>query len=151
MATGACSKQNLMNIFRDNNTQAITAASMRIMVDCVYDNFLDIQNIIDNLNSYYADKALSAQKGAILNDKIEFVKIDIADIQDTKAEKEFVYTKAESDSLYYNRDYIDTNIYTIQEVYTKTDVDNLIYTLQSILEQIDERIDNIVAKNNLIE
>jgi len=151
MAIGACSKASLLNEFRDNNTQAITAASMRLMVNCVYDNFLDKENIIDDLNSYFSDKVLSAKQGAILNDKIEQMSLEIANLDSEKVDINNVYTKAVSDTRYYTQSYIDTEIYTKQDVYDKTQIDNAIFTIQQQIEQLNNRIDNIVQKNNLIE
>ena len=52
MATGSCKKGNLLTIFSDNTTQNITAADMRILINCIYDNFLDIVNVVDNLDTY---------------------------------------------------------------------------------------------------
>jgi hypothetical protein len=124
---------------------------MRIMVDCVYDNFVDIVNIVDNLNSYYPNKVLSAKQGAILNDRISIIEDGIVELDNKKANSTDVYTKVESDTRYYTQDYINMNYYTNQEMYNKAEVDDLIATLQNLFIQLDERIDNIVAKNNLEE
>jgi len=151
MATGACTKQNILATFADNNAQMITAADMRLLVNCVYDNFLDISNIIDNLDTYIVDKSLSANQGAILNDKIENNQQYIQDLNANKANLSEVYSRVDSDSRYYTRGYIDSGIYLKTETYNRQEIDNALFTIQQSFESLVDRIDNIVSKNNLIE
>jgi hypothetical protein len=151
MATGACEKSNLLNVFRDNNTQAITAASMRLMVDCVYENFIEVNKIIDNLQTYDSTLVLSANQGAILNDLIEVNEQLIQDLDANKVNTGDVYTKAESDNLYYNKSEIDANVYTKAEVYNKIEIDQMLDAIQNSINDLNARIDNIVIKNNLVE
>jgi hypothetical protein len=151
MAIGACNQQALLAVFADNSAQNITAADMRLLINCVYDNFLDVVNIIDNVDTYIVDKALSANQGAILNDKIETNSQNIQDLETEKADAIDVYTKIESDTNYYNRTYTDANFYKKPELYTRQEIDNALFTIQQSLESLSARIDNIVSKNNLIE
>jgi hypothetical protein len=146
-----CSKENLLNEFRDNNVQAITAESMRLFVSCVYDGFLGLDAVIDNVDTYTPNQALSANQGALLNDAIEENDVLIRDLDDTKAEKIDVYTKSEIDDTVYKKDYIDSTVYKKDEVYNKQEIEVLATTFQDAIVQINERIDNIVNLNNLIE
>jgi len=151
MATGACEKQNLLAVFADNDVQAITAADLRLLVNCIYDNFLDISFIIDNLETYEPKLALSANQGAILNDLIETNLQSINDLQSTKVDETNVYTKVESDSRYYTQTYIDSYIYTKQDVYNKQEISDKLNTLQDSINALNSRIDCIVQQNNLID
>ena len=151
MAAPGCDRQNLLNEFQDNETQQIQAASMRLLINCVYDSFVDYQYVIDNLQTYESKMALSARQGAVLNDKIEQQSQDIINLDSEKADLNLVYTKAESDTRYYSQNYINANYYTVNQVYDKTEVDNLVLTLETLISDIHARIDNLVIKNNLQE
>jgi hypothetical protein len=151
MPTAGCSKANLLNEFRDNNVQAITAESMRLFVNCVYDNFTPIESIVDNLSSYVSNQPLSANQGARLNDRVGVTENDINDLQSDKANKTDVYNKIESDNRYYTQTYVDDNLYTVNELYTRAEIDNAISTIQQAIMQLNDRIDNIVNLNDLIE
>ncbi len=151
MATGGCEKQNVLSLFPDNQAQEITPADLRQLVNCLYDNFLDIMYIIDNPDTYESKLALSANQGAILNDKIETNTQSILTLDSTKVDENMVYTKNESDSKYYNRTQIDNNIYTKNETYDRNYIDNQLYILQQSITTINQRIDDIVRLNNLIE
>ena len=151
MATGACTLQNLLGVFADNNAQQISAADMRLLINCIYGNFLDIMYIIDDLETYQSKQALSARAGAELNDKVEQNTQMILDLETSKVDESEVYTKAESDTRFYTQQYIDAEIYTKSETYNKTEIDNLILSIQTGFDQINARIDNIVQKNGLIE
>jgi len=151
MATGACEKQNLLAVFADNDVQSITAADMRLLVNCVYDNFLEIIDVIDNLETYEPKLSLSANQGAILNDKIENNTLFIYNLENDKANKVDVYTKVEADNLFYTQTYIDNNYYNAQELYNKTEINDKLNSIQNSINDLNDRIDNIVTKNNLIE
>ena len=151
MASGSCTKQNMLAVFADNSAQLISAADMRLLVNCVYDNFLDLAFVIDNLETYEPKQALSANQGAILNDSIEQGSILIQNLEADKADKNDVYLKSESDARYYSRDYIDSTFYDKTQVYTRDDVNDMVSQLQQNILALNDRIDNIVQKNNLIE
>jgi hypothetical protein len=151
MATGACERQQLLAIFADNNAQMISAADLRIFVNCVYDNFLEVTKVIDNVETYNPTDALSANQGALLNDKIEIHAQEIIELNSNKADKSEVYSKVESDNRYYTQDQIDFAFYKKNETYNQQEIDNLIYTLQQSIQALNDRIDNIVQKNNLVE
>jgi len=147
MATGGCEKQNVLSLFPDNNAQEITPADMRQLVECVYDNFLDLIYVIDNPDTYEPKMSLSANQGAILNDKIETNSQSIIDLDTTKVDENVVYTKSESDSRYYSQQQIQDNIYTKSETYDRNYIDNQIYMLQQSIISLNDRIDCI--SNNL--
>jgi len=149
--TGACEKNNLLTVFADNTTQNITPADMRLLVTCVYDNFVKVEEIVDNLDTYDPIKGLSANMGAELEDKLDDHESRITDIENEKADKNYVYTKSESDNRYYTQTQIDSGFYLKNEVYTKQEVDNAIFALQQSIQALSNRIDEIVSKNNLIE
>ena len=151
MPSAGCSRDYLLNIFRDNATQAITAESMRIYVNCVYDNFVLIEKIVDDLNIYDPLSPLSANQGALLNDRVEVLEDTVIDLNDDKADVTSVYTKTESDSRYYERTIIDNNFYNKTESYSKDEIDAALISIQNLIQQLDDRIDNIVYKNNLVE
>lgn len=151
MATGSCTLENLLGVFADNNAQQISAADMRLLINCIYGNFLDLMYVIDNLETYQSKQALSARAGAELNDKVEQNTQMIVELETSKVDESEVYTKAESDTKYYSQNYIDAEIYTKNETYNKSEIDNLIISIQTNFDQINARIDNIVYKNNLIE
>jgi hypothetical protein len=151
MATGACDKQQLLAIFADNNAQMITAADMRILVNCVYDNFLDVVEIIDNTDTYDSNKGLSANQGALLEDRIETQEQQIQDLDADKANKSETFTKTESDNRYYTQTQIDASVYKKTETYNRQEIDNSLHTLAQSIQALSDRIDNLVQKNNLIE
>jgi len=149
--TPGCDRSALLEEFKDNNTQEITAASMRLFVNCVYDNFIDLSKVIDNVITYDPKMTLSANQGAILNDKIEGLTVAVQDLDTNKAEKNDVYTKVESDDLFYTKTVIDSNYYLKTETYSALEVDQMFQSLQQSINALNDRIDNIVQKNNLIE
>jgi len=151
MATYGCDRQYLLSIFADNNTNNISAADMRIYVNCVYDNFLEIVNIIDNLDTYEGKKALSANQGAILNDKIENNTQNILDLNSNKIDKTDVYDKSESDSRYYTQSYINSNYYTISDTYNKAELDQALLNIQQAIVDLSNKLDCIIQRNNLID
>jgi hypothetical protein len=151
MATPGCDRANLLYEFRDNDTQNITAASMRLFVNCVYDNFQDKTDIIDNVQTYETQNTLSANQGAILNDKINSLDNLITDLDQTKADITDVYTKVEINNNFYTKNYIDNSFYTTSETYNKSEVDSLFASVEQSLIALNNRITNIVQKNNLIE
>jgi len=151
MPIGSCSKSNLLTVFADNVTNDISAADMRLLINCVYDNFLDVQNVIDDLDTYNRKQALSANSGAVLNDKIENNIIEIVNIQANKANKSETYSRSDSDSRYYTQSFIDSNYYKTNESYNKTQIDQALQSVQLSLDAISARIDGIVQANNLID
>ena len=151
MANPGCDKATLLTVFADNTTQNISPADMRQLINCVYDNFLDIANIIDNTDTYVADQALSANQGALLSDKLEDNEIRISDLEANKADLTSVYTKIQTNDLFYQKSFIDANFYTKNETYDITEIDNRLSALYQMIQDLDARIDNIVSKNNLIE
>ena len=151
MATPGCDRSNLLYEFRDNDTQNITAASMRLFVNCVYDNFVENINIIDNLITYDAYKPLSANQGALLNDSINTINTKLNELDANKANLSDVYTKIEIDNAFYNKTYIDNNFYKNNELYSRPEIDSLLASIEQSLIALDNRITNIVQKNNLIE
>jgi len=66
----ANSKQYILSLFPDNNNNEITAADVRIFVNAIFDEEIDIVDIIDNLFSTNGQVPLSANQGRILDDKI---------------------------------------------------------------------------------
>jgi hypothetical protein len=149
--TPGCDKNTLLYEFRDNNTQAITAASMRLLVNCLYDNFLTLDTIVDNLVTQDPYKSLSANQGVVLNEKFEYNSAKIQDLDVNKANITDVYDKNYIDRNYYNTQQIDANFYTKNEVYTKQEVDDILLSFEQRLIALDDRITNIVQKNNLVE
>jgi hypothetical protein len=149
--TPGCDRISLLEEFKDQNTQQITAASMRLFVNCVYDNFVDLSKVIDNCITYDPYLALSANQGAVLNDKLNTLSTRVQDNTDLKADKNDVYNKLEIDDLFYTKGVIDYNYYKKTEVYNKQEIDDLINTLQDSINQLNSRIDNIVQKNDLVE
>ena len=146
-----CTRELLLYEFRDNDTQAITADSMRLFVNCVYDNFLQLDSIVDNLITYDPQKSLSANQGAILNEKIEDLNQITQELDTNKANTIDVYNKSEIDSNFYNNTWIDANVYTKNKVYNKSEISHLLSVINHRLVALDNRITNIVQKNNLIE
>jgi hypothetical protein len=149
--TPGCDRDTLLYEFRDNNTQAINASSMRLFVNCVYDNFLDLTKIVDNSTTYDPLSALSANQGAILSDKLNSLENSIINLQNLKADKSDVYSKIETDSFFYSKTECDENFYYKNEVYNKQDIDSILSSIEQRLIALDNRITNIVNKNNLEE
>jgi hypothetical protein len=112
---------------------------------------MEMNYIVDNLDTYMSNRVLSAKQGALLNDKIEVNQQDIADLKADKIDANLVYSKAEADGRYYTQSYIDGSIYTKTDVYTKQEVDNMMYSLESAIQQLAYRLDKIVELNNLID
>lgn len=73
----ANSKQYILSLFPDNSNNEISAADMRIFVNSIFDEEIDIVDIIDNLSSTDQQKPLSANQGRILDDKITTVSSSI--------------------------------------------------------------------------
>ena len=151
MPVAGCSKEYILNLFRDNDVQAITAESMRVYVNCVYDNFIAIDSIVDDLNIYDRQSPLSANQGALLNDRVQTLESNVQDLESNKADATSVYTKTESDTRYYEKTIIDSNFYDKTETYSKNEIDAALISIQNLIQQLDDRIDNIVYKNNLVE
>jgi len=151
MGYGACTQSNLLTVFSDNTTQNISPADMRLLVNCLYGGFLEISELIDNLDTYDATKGLTANQGALIGDKIDIMYSDISDLQNNKADANLVYTKGESDTRYYTQDQINSGFYLKNELYTRQEIDNAIFAIQQDLIALSARIDNIVSKNNLEE
>jgi len=151
MATGSCEQSNLLTVFADNTTQNISPADMRLLVNCIYGAFLEISEVIDNLDTYDPLKALSAKAGAELADKVESNELRITNLENTKIDADDVYNKSESDNRYYTQTQIDSGFYTKQETYTRQEMDNALFILQQGIQDLSARIDNIVSKNNLQE
>jgi hypothetical protein len=141
MATPPCDKNGLLTVFADNTTQNITPADLRLFVTCIYDNFLDISNIIDNNDTYAPDMALSANMGAQLEDKVNDNNDNISTLERDKADANIVYTKAESDSRYYTQTQIDSNVALKSEIYTKQEIDNAMAAIEQSILVLSARID----------
>lgn len=140
MATGGCEKDYLLTLFADNTTQNISPADMRQLIECIYMNFLDIVDIMDNLETYDPQKALSANMGAVLGDKIDTNYNQIQILDSTKADQSSVYTKNEIDTNFYNKTYIDANYYTKNQTYTQTEIDDALAQIQYSLQDLDARV-----------
>ena len=140
MAIGACEKNNILALFPDNTTQEIQPADLRQLVNCVYDNFLDLSDIVDNVQTSTINQALSANMGVYLSNKIDQNSQSIYDLDQNKVEKGDVYTKQESDNLYYQQSYIDVNYYDKGEVYNKLEIDQALQSIQQALLDLDARV-----------
>ena len=71
------SRNILLDTFRDNNAQLITAADMRELINAIYDEKVSIEDVIDNLLSIEADLPLSANQGRILKVLIDSLQISL--------------------------------------------------------------------------
>lgn len=71
------SRSILLDTFRDNNAQLITAADMRELINSVYDEKIAVEDIVDNLASDDGTKVLSAYQGKILNSMITLMQVSI--------------------------------------------------------------------------
>jgi hypothetical protein len=148
------SKEILLQLFRDNNTKYITAASIRKFVEAVYSEMLLTKNVIDSVDTYESDKVASLNQTSKLQDAIETLKTEIQEIQDNFSIKHSVYTKDETDLFFYNKQQINSEIYKKSETFSRNETANLYYDKTAIDQKFDEiqrRIDNIIAKNNLSE
>jgi len=68
----ATSKDRLLDLFADNNTQEIEAKDLREFVNAIYDeSVIKGENVIDNLNSAVIELPLSANQGRMLNNTKE--------------------------------------------------------------------------------
>lgn len=73
----ADSQSILLDTFRDNNAQLITAADLREFVNAAYAELIKVEKIIDNLNSDDKAAVLSAYQGKILNSTITLLQVTI--------------------------------------------------------------------------
>jgi len=150
MTTG-CTREYLLKEFADNDTQNITAASMRLFVNCVYDNVIDRSLIVDNLVTSNPYVPLSANMGVVLDKKIESNSSQIQDLDSKKIDETDVYNKTYIELNFYDKSYIDYNFYKKSDQYSKQEIDALFNYINQELKSIQNRIDNIVIKNNLEE
>lgn len=71
------SRTVLLDTFRDNNAQLITAADMREYINAVYDEKVSTEIVIDNLMSIVSSEVLSANQGRILKVLIDSLQITV--------------------------------------------------------------------------
>lgn len=69
------SRDILLDTFRDNNAQLITAADMRELINALYDEKVSIEDVIDNLLSIETGMPLSANQGRVLKVLIDALQI----------------------------------------------------------------------------
>ena len=150
MTTG-CQRELLLAEFADNDSQAITAASMRMFVNCIYDNAIDRSLIQDNLVTADPYVPLSANQGVVIRNNLIQIQNTLDDLNTLKADKDTVYTKEEINNGFYNKNEIQDNYYSKVEVYTKQEIDSLLSHLEQMIIDVNKRIDNIVDKNDLVE
>ena len=62
----ADSRLILLDTFRDNNAQLITAADMRELINAVYGEKVSLEDVIDNLLSISTTQTLSSNQGRVL-------------------------------------------------------------------------------------
>ena len=62
----ATSQDILLDTFRDNSAQLITAADMRELINAVYGEKVNVEDVIDNLLSTSLTQPLSAEQGRVL-------------------------------------------------------------------------------------
>ena len=73
------SRDILLDTFRDNNAQLITANDMREFINAIYDEKVAVNDIVDNLASDDTNKVLSAYQGKVLNADLTLTKVSVAD------------------------------------------------------------------------
>ena len=71
------SQEILLDTFRDNNAQLISAADMRELINALYAENVSIEAVIDNLLSIEATEVLSANQGRILKVLIDALQITL--------------------------------------------------------------------------
>ena len=74
----ANSKDYILSLFPDNVNNEITAADLRIFVNSIFDEKVDVTSIQDNLVSTDRDKPLSANQGRVLDEKIQSIINDLS-------------------------------------------------------------------------
>ena len=72
------SKDILLDTFKDNKAQEITAADMREFVNAIYHEMALVDDIVDNTQSTDVDKAFSAKQGHLLAQAIINQQAEIA-------------------------------------------------------------------------
>jgi hypothetical protein len=150
MTTG-CQRELLLAEFADNDSQAITAASMRMFVNCIYDNAIDRSLIQDNLVTADPYVPLSANQGVVIRNNLIQIQNTLNDLDLQKADRDTVYTKEEINNGFFNKNEIQDNYYSKVEVYSKQEIDSLLNHLEQMIIDVNKRIDNIVDKNDLVE
>jgi hypothetical protein len=146
------SKEILLQLFRDNNSQFITASSMRKFVEAVYNEMLLLENVIDSSDVFETNKVATINQTSQIKSLLDDALQRLQTLED-KASKE-TYTKQEVDAYFYKKDYIDDEIYTKAQVFNRNEIVGMVYTKDQVdakLDEINRRIDNIIRKNNLSE
>lgn len=75
------SRDILLKLFADNQTQSITASDMRTFVNAVYNELFNKMNVRDDLGTSDPDKALSSRQGVILDEKIQALENEIQELK----------------------------------------------------------------------
>ncbi len=110
------SKQLLLAEFRDNQSQSISASSLRMFVNAMYSEMLLLEAVLDRADIFDTDKAATINQVSIIKDQIAQMQFAI----DNYYQKDEVYTKSEVQAIL-NADY-----YKKSEVYSKAQIDALL-------------------------
>ena len=71
------SRSILLDTFRPNNAQLITAVDMQELINSIYDEKVGIDQVIDNLSSDDSTAVLSAYQGKVLNSMITLLNVSV--------------------------------------------------------------------------
>ena len=94
------SKDILLETFRDNNANLITANDLREFVNAVYNEMVLVENIVDNFNSSSSTSVLSANRGQILDQRLNSIEpqvtVNTSDIQNLIVDVAAIQTKLDA-------------------------------------------------------
>lgn len=94
------SKDILLETFRDNNANLITANDLREFVNAVYNEMVLVENIVDNFNSSSSTSVLSANRGQILDQRLNAIEpqvtVNTSDIQNLIVDVAAIQTKLDA-------------------------------------------------------
>ena len=145
----ANSKDYILGLFPDNVNNEITASDLRIFVNAIFDEKVDITSIQDNLVSTDRDKPLSANQGRVLDEKIQDVLLKINQKEDSLGVGSYHQVLATGANG--NKEWIDLPNY--EQVYVYDKLDSVSSTLALSANQgriLSERISSNASSINLI-
>ncbi len=96
------SRQILLNKFRDNSSQMIDAADLRIFVNAVYDEMLLLEKVLDRADIFETDKVATINQVSIIKDTLNQLIAEVNTANSKYYTKDHVYTKTQIDIMFAN-------------------------------------------------
>lgn len=143
------SKDYILGLFPDNVNNEITASDLRIFVNSIYDEKIDITSIQDNLISTTRDEPLSANQGRILDNKIQDILNKLEDKENLLGVGSYRQILATGSNG--NKEWID--LPDIEQVYVYDKLDSVSSTLALSANQgriLNERLGTSNSQINLL-